>query len=104
MCRELPQGILVEAFWFLTRVGKYLAEDRRVSKDGWLVLLHFNKEMSVWLPSCTHIVELSLGVHVGVAVTPVEGDLLLLPLIEPDQLLGAVSDERVQALQAPQAP
>lgn len=99
MCRELPQCVLIEAFRFLTRVGKYLAEDRRVSMDGWLVFLHFNKRNS-----CAHIVELSLGVHVGVNVTPVEGDLLLLPLIEPDQLLGAVSDERVQALQAPQAP
>lgn len=68
------------------------------------MFLHFNEEMPVWLLSCAHIVKLSLGVHVGVAVAPVEGDLLLLPLIEPDQLLGAVGDECVQALQAPQAP
>lgn len=68
------------------------------------MLLDLNEEMPVWLLSCTHIVKLSLGVHVGVAVTPVEGDLLLLPLIEPNQLLGAVGDKGVQALQAPQAP
>lgn len=68
------------------------------------MLLHINEEMPVWLLSCTHVVKLSLGVHVGVAVTPVKGDLLLLPLVEPDQLLGAVGDECVQALQAPQAP
>lgn len=101
-CRELPPGVLIKAFWFLRRVGKYLAEASQWA--GGCLFLHINKEMSVWLPCCTHIVELSLGVHVGVAVAPVEGDLLLLPLIEPDQLLGAVSDERVQALQAPQAP
>lgn len=55
-------------------------------------------------PSHTHIVQLSLGVHVGVAVAPVESDLLLLPLVEPDQLLGAVRHKRMEALQAPQAP
>lgn len=60
--------------------------------------------MSVRLPWRTHIVKLSLGIHVGVAIAPVKCNLLLLPLIEPDQLLGAVSDECVQALQAPQAP
>lgn len=48
--------------------------------------------------------QLSLGVDVGVAVAPVVGNLLLLPLVEPDQLLSAVRHERVQALQAPQAP
>lgn len=54
--------------------------------------------------SSTHIVHFSLGIHVGVAVAPVEGDLLFLPFIEPDQLLCAVGHKRMQALQALQAP
>lgn len=47
---------------------------------------------------------LSFGSHVGVAVAPVEGQLLLLPLIEPDQLLGAVGHKSSKALQATQSP
>lgn len=54
------------------------------TNTGHLILFFFSN---------THVVQLSLGVDAGVSFAPVVGDLLLLPLVEPDQLLGAVRDE-----------
>lgn len=56
------------------------------------------KEHVVARGSISYSILLSFGSHVGVAVAPVEGQLLLLPLIEPDQLLSAVGHKSSKAL------
>lgn len=76
----------------------YASENVHLSNQAVLTafLIYFSSYVSGFL---TYRVVVFLGCHVGVAVTPVVVDLLLLFVVEPHQLLGCRADEHIERVQ-----
>lgn len=101
MCSLLPPNVWFIA-WIVLNARIEIWNHSKEELYDWCVAVKESLNGYVW--SATHIVLLSFSSHIGVAFSPVEGQLLLLFLIQPDEFLRAVRHKRSQALQATQAP